>query len=300
VTLTWRPADTLTLFGAYKEGFKSGSFNSDQLSPTGRDFGPEYARGGELGLKTLLSDETLRMNLALYYYRYRDLQVGTIEGAGATAMTRVLNAAEATAKGAEFDFEYAPAGLSGLTFNGSLAYNEGEFEEFPSAPCYGGQTQALGCNIDLTGDGIGDAQNLAGTPLNAAPDWAGSIGFDLDRPIGAGSLGIGLSSATTYEGSIYRDLTQAPGTRQSDFWKLNANLRLYDDSRGWEAALIGKNLTDEYTGSKCAVGAFGGPLGGLAPNPRGGVTHSDTDEVICILGRGREIWLRLTWNFGGT
>ena len=111
VSLTYRPTDDLTLFGSYKQGFKSGSFNSvsyiDPTTPS--SFGDEKVDGGEGGLKARLLERRLELNVAAYYYHYSDLQVGSSEitPQGVIAI-RTINAATANVKGIDFDASYPP------------------------------------------------------------------------------------------------------------------------------------------------------------------------------------------------
>src|SRR5262249_55003610 len=79
-TVTYRPTDELTMFGAWKRGFKSGSFSIATPAVTGvnNSFGDETVQGGEVGLKSRLLERRLALNVAGYYYDYSGLQVGVI------------------------------------------------------------------------------------------------------------------------------------------------------------------------------------------------------------------------------
>ena len=83
-TLTYTPSDDLTVFAAYKTGFKSGSFNGTIFAAptTAASFGDEKVKGGELGLKSRLADGQVRFNAATYYYRYSGLQSARAKSAG--------------------------------------------------------------------------------------------------------------------------------------------------------------------------------------------------------------------------
>ena len=100
-------------FAAYKTGYKSGSFDAINFVPsnTPAAFKDEKSHGGEIGIKTLLDDRQLAMNVATYYYKYSDLQVGaqvlsTIPNGQDIVITRTLNAAAANVYGVEFDTSY--------------------------------------------------------------------------------------------------------------------------------------------------------------------------------------------------
>src|SRR5690606_15810832 len=78
-TLTWKPTDDLTLYVAYKEGFKAGGYNLSQvLSPVTRleqgQFDAEEAKGFEIGLKAMLLDRQMRLAVTAYDYDIDGLQ----------------------------------------------------------------------------------------------------------------------------------------------------------------------------------------------------------------------------------
>jgi iron complex outermembrane receptor protein len=308
VTVTWHVNDGVTLFAAYKEGFKSGSFNIEGAPLPNEDvsFGNEEAKGGELGLKALLLDDTLRLSGAIYSYKYDNLQVSQVEfrDAGAGTLLKTVNAATATSEGVEMDATFRPSGVAGLTLNAAVAYNKAEFDDFKTAGCYGGQTVALGCDQRFdpnVNGGLGgfSAQDLSGERLPRAPEWSGSVGFDYQRSIGTGSLMLGLAANATYTDEIVRDISYSPGVFQDSYTKTNAALRLFSADNTWEVALIGNNLGDEVTADNCFVGAFG-TAGGLIPNVFGlPFNGGNTDEAICFAERGREVWVRASYRFAG-
>src|SRR5206468_2241355 len=80
VTATYKPTTDLTIFGSYKQGFKSGSFNSINFVPatTPASFADEKVKGFEVGLKSRLLDRRLALNVAAYSYKYSNLQVGAL------------------------------------------------------------------------------------------------------------------------------------------------------------------------------------------------------------------------------
>lgn len=308
-TATWRPQDNFTLFAAYKEGFKSGSFNVDQPSALDRSYDPETAQGFEIGLKSILLSDTLRINGAVYRYKYDDLQVGrqvSLPG-GAGTVLQIVNAASAKVTGVEVDFEYVPPAIEGLSVFGGLNYNKGEFDEFEDAACYGGQLISDGCNLnfDATANQVGPgvflggftAQDLSGESLPRSPEWSANFGFDYEQSIGTSGLLFGISSNTTYTDDMVLDSSYNPRAFQDSFFKTNASLRLLSEDGGWELAFIGNNLNDKITASTCATGPFD-QAGGLVPNPSGLATNpivpGSKDQSLCFAQPGREAWIRLT------
>jgi iron complex outermembrane receptor protein len=288
VTLTWRPSDALTIFGAYKEGFKSGGFNSgiSAVASAGSiaattPFEPEQARGGELGLKTILFDRTLRLEAAAYKYRYEDLQLTTFDpSTGFSAF--VTNAASSDVEGVEIETEWTPASVEGLTLGAQLAYNHARYREL-LATCYTRQTPEQGCNVLV---GASTLQDMKDKRLVGAPDWGATLSFDFDHPIGSGGLRYRLSSNASYKSEYPTFLQDAPHGRQDSYWLLNANLSLYDDERGWEIALVGRNLTNEFY----ITSGFQDPLAAVLP---AGVEP----DILGSVNRPRDVMVQLTYTF---
>lgn len=300
-TLTYTPTDDLTLFGSYKTGFKSGSFNATIYSAptTPASFADEKVKGGEIGLKGRFLDRRLNFNAAVYDYRYSDLQVGAGEIRGSVIINRTLNAAEANVRGIDLDATYAPQSVPQMRLQAALNYNRARYDSFPNAPCGNGQTIAQGCNQLRNPTTLRySAQDLAGRDLVRAPSLMGTFGVDYEQPVG-NALALHLGAFATYSSEYSQNLTDLPGFVQPSYTKFDASavLRRTDDK--WEVALIGTNLANKITSGNCfnsnlQNGSFlGGQVQGAdLPGPAGG------DEANCVAERGREIWLRASMRMG--
>ena len=313
VTLTWRPSDTQTLFGSYKEGFLSGGYNSGSAFFTRPlNYDQETVKGFEAGLKSLLFDGALRTNFAVFSYKIDGLQVQvTTQG----TFQELKNAGKVTTKGAEFDFTFKPS-IEGLQLHGAVAYNKGKYKEY-FGQCYRGQTKALGChyisipNSDpvrvfdlntLTPDNVNNAagpggapiagtlQDLGGTELRQAPDWAGNIGFDYERPL-TDSLKIGFASDYTFSSSYLTDATSKEAGRNPNYYIIDASIRIAAVDDRWVLAFIGRNLNNEFTLTRNFDAPFSGAVPGLATAPQG---LADTGSTI---GRGRELLAQFSVKF---
>lgn len=295
-TITWRPSDNVTIYGAYKEAFKSGSFNDDAVGNIGLviggfagapafgiDYQPEEVKGGEIGLKSELLDRQLTFNAVAFSYDYNDLQVSTFNPE--TVSTQVINAAEATVRGLELDFQFYPAAVEGLTVNASLGYLDSTYDEF-LADCHQLQLASGTCPIDQNMDGVPETHSLAGKPLTNAPDWSGSLGFTWDRPFEASLFGsddlryrVGLNAV--YSAEFEADARNNPLGVQESYTLLHANIGLRSE-RGWALDLIGRNLTNEAT---IVLGAN---------QPFTGVPGMIPQDQFAGVQRGRQILLQLT------
>lgn len=304
ISLTYTLTDELTVYGNLKQAYKSGSFDAAGDVVTRKDFSfaDERVRGGELGVKSRWLDDTLAFNAASYFYEYDDLQVEqrVFDPANGVAGIRTTNAASAEIYGVDLDVSYAPPAIDGLTVFAAVNWNKAEYEEFDSAQCWKGQTAGEGCTIDTDGNGIGDAQDLAGAPLLRAPDWMANLGFDYDMPVFT-DMTLRIGSNTTYSDSYSASSTNFRDAYQDSYVKTSASIGLIAAEDRWKVELIGDNLTDEYVYGNCAPAGYADSLlfgqddtlagtGTVAGGPGG------TPEVGCFVDRGRSVWLRLTWN----
>jgi iron complex outermembrane recepter protein len=297
-TVTYKPSQDLTLFGSYKQGYKSGSFSvavpanvirnsaGQIIGADDKSFGDEKVTGYELGVKSRLFDRSLTANLAFYDYRYKGLQVGGIEPAiSGVPVIRTVNAGKARTYGVDFDLAYRPPGIEGLNLNASVNWNHARYQELNNIPCYTGQTVAQGCrnffgafpatarpgqpsqvapgagSVVVGGlSGYYTGQDLSGTQMIRAPEWTANFGFDYEMPVGNG-LKLRLANNNQY--SAKYPTFQAINRPNEDnfqeiFLKIDASVAVSHEAELWEFALIGKNITDKVTGSTCSPGNFAG------------------------------------------
>jgi iron complex outermembrane receptor protein len=308
LTVTYTPTDDLTIFGALKQGYKSGSFIMTVPATPGADnsFKDERVRGGEVGVKARMLDRSLSLDTAFYYYKYDNLQVGANEVAqGGLPVIRTINAGKSKVYGIDLDLTYRPPTIEGLTARLSVNWNHARFTKFDGAPCSGGQRIQDGCDqvpvplapgtVITPTTKLFNGQDLAGVPLPKAADWTLNGGLDYDTSLG-NSLKLGLGANVQYSSKFLKNL----GRNRDDFFqpafaKLNANVRVGAANDAWEVALIGNNLTDKYTAGNCTQ--FSGATGQILAPPVSGAAArnaSGVDELACIPDPGRQVFLRLT------
>lgn len=247
ITATWRPTEDVTLFAAYKTGYKSGGFSNSAVGtpgdPTGAamQFGPESAAGFEAGLKTLLLDRQMRFNVGVYRYRYTGLQIDYFDPLVIQYITR--NAGSAVVKGIEAEIEFAPNAVPGFSVQASANYNDAKYTNF-IGPCWTGQSQSEGCNIfDTTGNPLPSLQSLSGVSTANAPDFVGRVGMVYETDISA-DLMAGFTGDLRYSASYNASPFNAPDARQDAYFMLDATARVGSADGQWEFAVIGRNLTN--------------------------------------------------------
>lgn len=279
LSVAWRPTTKLTVFANYKRGFLSGGY-----TPSGVPYEQQVTKGGEAGVKALLFGNRLRANFSAYHYVTTGLQVTYLDG----TQFAIANAGKGTVKGIEADLNWQ-TGVEGLTLRGALGYNSARYNIY-NAGCYPGQSIAAGCNFGLRPTGAYSLQDLRGRPFNNAPDWSGNAGINYESDLDGGWR-LGLSTDASYSSSYYTESNLAPSSRLGGFWMLDANIRLKSGDGHWEAALLGRNLTDQHPYQLSNSVLFtGGPSGTSGPT-------FDADRYA-IVNRGRQVSLQLTYRFG--
>jgi iron complex outermembrane receptor protein len=165
--LTWRGAldhdftDQINGYVSYNRGIKSGGYNLSALGAA--PYYPEILDAYEIGLKTRLFNNTLQLNVAGFYYSYKDIQVQSYRN-GALFLE---NAAAADLKGFDIDAHFLP--LDDLSLTAGLGYTDGHYTNFPGSP----KTPASPFEGPPTVEDAGgnQLQNLSKWTLNGSADY---------------------------------------------------------------------------------------------------------------------------------
>ena len=119
VGLDWQVNDDLLTYFTFNRGVKGGGFNGSALGqllrPEQYPVKEEILKAYEIGFKSTLWDDRLRVNAAAFYYDYEDFQAFIFEGTA----TIVVNK-DAEIWGAELEFQGSP--MEGLEFQGGVGY----------------------------------------------------------------------------------------------------------------------------------------------------------------------------------
>ncbi|MBV1904737.1 MAG: TonB-dependent receptor [Pseudomonadales bacterium] len=294
-TLAWHPADNWMLFGSYRQGFKSGGFhfngtrlfNASPTNPTDQDYDQETVEGFEGGIKAELLDGQMQLGLTGFYYEYEDLQLSNFDPV--TRVTSIDNVAGSENSGFELDVKFLPAAVPGLWLDAAVTYVEHEYVEFFGA-CYTGQTQAQGCNIDLTGNGTGDLQDHSGSSLPKAPELSATFAAVYERAISDRLVGRISGSSTFFDSFVLLQEAVPDGGTSDSVWRFDAAVSVGAADGAWLLELIGRNLTNKMT----SVSAFQTPLTGNSALTGTNIAGGQAD-LNGYVSRPKQIWLRLTF-----
>lgn len=229
--LNYKPNDDMLLYASVTRGFKSGGYEygATNAVDSARGYAPEYLWAYEVGVKSDWLDKRLRLNLAGFYYDYKDLQV-TLFTPPANAITD--NAASAKVKGVEVEIQARV--LPGLDLSANLAYLDAYYSSYPGAT-----VTAFG------------PFNASGKRLNSSPEFTMTLGGVYTHEIGEnGAVYVGVDYH--WQSTIY--FTPANGgvggvtnyaERQKGYGLWNARVGWDSPEGQWGFAVIGRNLANK-------------------------------------------------------
>ncbi|MGB1850213.1 MAG: TonB-dependent receptor [Candidatus Micropelagos thuwalensis] len=242
VALTYFVNDDVNVYASYTEGFRSGSF--DARARTRDSFlnsrpGPETVESFELGFKSLLNDDKLLLNVAVFSAKYDDIQKLALEPCEINLTTctsgqiqRLINAAEATIEGIEIETKAFVT--DSLVLEGALGYTDAGYDSFS------------GFDADGTPgyDPVTDPAAAAALPFERVPELTYTVAASYNVPMASGSeLDFRVSYAFTDD--FTNNATGTAAIATESYGLLDASVSYTRDSDGLKLTLFGKNITDE-------------------------------------------------------
>jgi iron complex outermembrane receptor protein len=215
-----RVREDMLAYGSAARGFKSGGF-SPTSTEVGLGFAPEFAWSYEGGLKTDLRGGRARLNVAVFYTDYTDLQVQTTIRPEVIAFS---NAAEATIQGVEVEAQTLLG--YGVQLGGHVALLDTRYDRYI----------AIG-----VGGVIGD---VAGNQLNNSPEWSGRTWIDWTRSIGR-SNSLSLRADTTWKTTVFFTPFNDAIQRQGPLGLLDVSAQFGPKHQRWSIGAYARNLTNQ-------------------------------------------------------
>lgn len=248
---TWRLALDYQLtedamgYVSYNRGMKSGGYNI--VSPGRPGFAPEILDAYEVGLKSTLFDNLLQLNLAAFYYDYKDMQVNIVEA----SVINIVNAAGARIRGADLDFRLAFS--ADFTLSGGIGYTDGEYTNYDDAAVYGPDPGPV-IIIDA-----------AGNSLPFAPKLTGNLMANYRIPSSIGDFV--LNGSIVYNDGYYTE----PSNRVTfpSYTLVNGTLAWNSPEERYAIEIWAKNLTDKYYPTMIVSSALGDKMVDAAPRTFG-------------------------------
>lgn len=220
LNITWEPQDDLMFYLQIAKGYRAGHVNPALPVESPREYDPDSLWNYEIGWKTHLFDRRLKLNGAVFYIDWEDLQVDllteTIE------FNFITNAGSAISRGVEL--EWSAALQSWLGLSGSLSYIDAEIDDIPPDAA------------EATGAKVGDQ-------LPGGAEWSSSLALNFYFPVGPLDGFAQISHA--YVGESVATFPDNPSNNgrpveQGDYHVYNFNAGI--SAERWDLYLNAKNL----------------------------------------------------------
>lgn len=225
-SLDYKPAEDQLLYLSWASGFQAGGFRTlcfGDLSAAcgGTAFDPETVDSIELGFKSDLAGHTVRLNGAIFYAMYSDIQQVVLNSSGGFPID---NIGDVDVYGLELEVAWTP--IPDLNVYANLGLQDNNFGSVkPNSPPGG-----LNGNAPPTKD------------LPGSPRWQGKIGFDYSVPL-ANNLAFFYGLDVFHTDDYYSEARNL--VKIDDYTRINGFLGIRPDGRRWEMRLSAKNITDE-------------------------------------------------------
>ena len=232
--LNFSPNEDSLIYASASTGFKAGGFNRGSQAFPGADslvvFKPETVTAYEIGWKTDLFDKRARLNVAAFYYDYKDLQQSqTFVNDAGTITNQTINATSANVWGIEAEGT-ALIGHSGR-LSVALGYLDTEFESFTGvddALIVGFQS------FDASGNRLTRAPEFTATVALVPLIWRAPFGGTFEPRV-----------QFHYESDVSLGILDRPFEQQDSYTRTDLSLRYRSGSGFWYAELYGLNLENE-------------------------------------------------------
>ena len=231
VNLSYDVNEELMVYASYSEGFKSGGFTQRVFPPIVAGFTappgtpdidliptyePEFVEVYELGFKSTLLDQKLRLNGAIYHTDYDDLQVQVFNSVAPVTQ----NIGKASMDGAELELVAAPGG--GWLVEASVSYIDAQYD-------------SIDTSITLIGENF---------DFERVPEFATSVG--VSKELQLDDLGsVVVRGDWSYRDQTFNDAYNTPQLEQDGYHLYHASVRWQNPGEDWTVILSGRNLSDE-------------------------------------------------------
>ncbi|TPD63199.1 TonB-dependent receptor [Emcibacter nanhaiensis] len=227
-SIDYRFNDNFMVYASYSEGFKGGGWNSSFNVPQSAEalenfhqFDEERAKTIEVGFKSDLLDNTLRLNAAAFFTDYTDLQF--VFRAGPAPY--LLNAGKASINGFEAELTWVPS--ENWIIEAGIGYLDDSIDEV----------------VDLSGLGVSTPISTDNS-LPFTPEIQANLGIGYTNYIG--NLEVSPRVDISYRDQTFFDTANTVEIAQMDgVTTIDASIAVQPQDGNWQLVFSMNNLTDE-------------------------------------------------------
>ena len=235
--LAFEPSEDALIYASVSRGFKSGStpVNAANISTQNAPVTQEQLTAYEVGTKLQLADRAFNVNLAAFYYDYKDKQLGVYFADPIyTTLTRLANIPESRAYGVDGDMSWFAT--DELTFTLAATWLQTEVQNY------------VGINA------AGGPEDFDGRSFPYSPEFSASAAMTYDMPV-SNTMGVRAIVNGRYQSATRTSLEEFEPLEIDAYGILNASLALHELDGRWEVSIWGRNILDEYYWGSAATSA---------------------------------------------
>ena len=219
------------LYASYSDGFKAGGYEAlGTALPNNGSYNSEGVDAFEIGYKT--SSDNMKLSVNYFHSEYDGNQLSQFvypaDGAPYNTTTNVPS----TNEGIEVELSYllSDTVIADLSFT----HLDATYDNYSGGTCAIGITPIAGSN----------SCDYTGLPLLYAPDTSGLFSLTSDNELSNGMM-MRSSISVYFTDDVWHNTDYDVNSFEEGYSKIDARIEFSKDD--WKVAILGKNLTDEYT-----------------------------------------------------
>ncbi|MDO8860447.1 TonB-dependent receptor [Haliea sp. E1-2-M8] len=224
--LRYNMTDDVMFYATYSKGYRAGGFNGRvaSLEEANQPYDPETIDNYEIGVKSELMDNRLRLNATIFSMDYKDKQEelqlpSTVTDTG--QKTVVINPSSATIQGIELE---AQAYLNqNLSIRANLGYLDSEYDDY------------------VYTDVEGSITDLSGLEFRRAPEYTGTLDATYEWDVAGGNAWV--RGSYRYIGEHFTNATNNEELKNDSQGLVDASINY--SINNLQFSVFGRNLTDE-------------------------------------------------------
>ncbi len=230
MVVNYKPDERQMYYLSYATGFLSGGFSETCATISLCSYDPETNSNIELGYKADLFDNKLRLNSALYYTVYEDLQRAavaryTAADGSAQQETVTVNTGESELWGLDLEATWVPT--SRLRISGAINLMDHQYKK--------AVLPAL--------RGTGEPVDLEQFDMPFSPELKAMMSVDYQIPVSAGVFT--LTASANYQDETETDVFNATNTQMESRTLVDLGVTFEDSSQRWAVTGFVANALDE-------------------------------------------------------
>jgi iron complex outermembrane receptor protein len=279
------------LYATYARGFLAGVPTNVGYVPPASGIPtppilPERVNAYEVGVKSSLFDDHVRLNLDVFRSNYTDLQVANFLLGANGPVAEITNAGSSRTQGVEFSGDWA---ANGFRLGTTVTYLKARYLSYPNVTLTAAQSYcrntaptSAACKAEFP-NGVPLLQDLSGQPTSYAPTVSGTVSASYTAALPRGYHFITEADVNATTNYFYGNGgNDDPEQKQPGYARLDGRLTLESPSTRWAVDVILKNLTDKIV-------VFGG-AGGTSLPASNGSTLLQVDQPRNVAVQARYTW----------